>query len=212
MADILLDVQSPSATPSAGQLVLYPDNVNKRLAQKDDAGVVRTLAALMNASSANQTGFSSDTYLTGSSIAIPQSGLKVGSIYRLRFDMAKTGAGTAAAAINIRFGTAGTTADTARLTFTFGAGTANADTGIIEVVAVVRTAGASGVLAGMARATHHLAATGLVSTGASGTGIILATSSAFDMTVANSIIGASFNGGASFSGTNTIVESSLENA
>jgi hypothetical protein len=163
-----------------------------------------------NASAANQTGFSSDTYLTGSSIAIPSGRPPtVGTAYHLRFDMTKTAAGTATPTVIVRFGTAGAVGDTARITFTFGAGDATADSGIFEVFAVVRVAGASTTMAGWARCTHHLAATGLTSTGASGTGIIFATASAFDSTVAGSTIGASFNGGASFAGTNTVVQASL---
>jgi hypothetical protein len=212
MADILLDVQSPPSTPSAGQGAIYIDSVSKRPAVKDDAGLVTTLPCIVKTSTANQTGFSSDTYLSGSGIAIPGGLVKAGTLYRLRFDMVKTAAGTAAAAINVRFGTNGTTADTARLTFTFAAGTAAVDTGIFEVFVHFRTAGASAVAVGMARCTHHLASTGLITTGASGTGIILVTSAAFDSTVANSIIGASFNGGASFSGTNVVQQAQLINA
>lgn len=125
--------------------------------------------------------------------------------------MVKTAAGIATPILAIRFGTAGTTTDTARLTFTFAAGTAAIDTGIVEVLVHFRTVGATGVATGSARIAHHLAATGLTSTGASGTGIILATSAAFDTTVASSIIGASFNGGTSFAGTNTLVQAELFN-
>jgi hypothetical protein len=164
----------------------------------------------VNASAANQTDFSADTYLTGSSIAIPSGRPPtVGTLYRCTFDMTKTAAGTATPTVIVRFGTAGAVADTARITFTFAAGTAAADSGIFEVFAVVRVAGASTTMAGWCRCTHHLAATGLVSTGASGTGIIFATAAAFDSTVASSTIGTSFNGGASFAGTNTVVRSEL---
>jgi hypothetical protein len=161
-----------------------------------------------NASTANQTDFSSDTYLTGSSILLPDPPV-VGTAYHLRFDMTKTGAGTATPTVIVRFGTAGAVGDTARITFTFGAGTAAIDSGIFDVVAHFRVVGASATMAGYARCTHHLAATGLTNTGASGTGIIFATATAFDSTVASSYIGASFNGGASFSGTNTVVQASL---
>lgn len=165
-----------------------------------------------NASAANQTDFSADTYLAGSSIAIPSGRpLTVGAAYHLRFDMTKTAAGTATPTVIVRFGTAGAVGDTARITFTFDAGTAAVDSGIFDVVAVVRTAGATATMAGWCRCTHHLAATGLVSTGASGTGIKYATASSFDATVAGSVIGASFNGGASFVGTNTVVHASLTN-
>jgi hypothetical protein len=171
------------------------------------------LPSAYNASTANQTGFAADTYLVGSNITIPPT-LKIGSRYRLTFDMVKTAAGTAASTLIIRYGTAGSTADTARVTFTFGAGTAAVDTGTYEVFCHFRSVGSgtSAVLQGMIECSHHLAATGLISTGASGNGILLVTSGGFDSTPAGSIIGASFNGGASFSGTNTKVEAELLNA
>jgi hypothetical protein len=210
MSELLLDVQSAPATPSAGQSIIWVDSTSKKWQSKDDSGSVDTLGDIENASTANQTGFAADTYLVGSSIAIPSTLLKAKTLYRLVFDMVKTAAGTAAFAINVRVGTAGTTADAARLTFTFGAGTAAIDTGTFEILAHIRNIGASAVLVGICRCTHHLAATGLISTGASGTGILTVTSAAFDSTVANLIIGASVNGGASFSGTNTLVQSELK--
>jgi len=211
MADIILDVQSNPSTPSAGQLVVFGNTTTKRLTTVNDAGMADTVGGITNASTANQTGFAADTYLVGSSLSIPPALLRVGTTYRLKFDMVKTAAGTATPILIVRIGTAGTTADAARLTFTFAAGTAAIDTGVFEVRVHVRTAGATAVIVGAASCNHHLAATGLTSTGASGTGIILATSAAFDATVTNSIIGASFNGGASFSGTNVLVESELLN-
>lgn len=210
MGKILIDAEGNPATPAAGKARLLVNTTSKRLTCIDDTGRAATVEGLFNSSTANQTGFTSDTYLTGSSISIPPALLRVGTTYYCAFDMAKTG-GTGAPTPIIRFGTNGTTADTARLTFTFGAGTAVADTGIFEVWAHVRTSGASGVMVGMCRCTHHLAATGLTNTGASGTGIILVTSGSFDMTVASSIIGISFNGGASFGGTNTVVQTRLTN-
>lgn len=172
------------------------------------AGIVAK-TMLSNSSTANQTGFSSDTYLAGSSLTIPTGKqVAMGFSYHLIFDMVKTAAGTAAAVLNIRFGTAGTTADTARLTFTFTAGDANADTGTFEVWAHFRTVGSgtSAVLVGVAQCRHQLAATGLTTGGTGGSFTIPVTSGGFDSTVASSIIGASFNGGAAFSGTNTLVQ------
>ena len=211
MAEILLDNQSAPTTPASGTTYIYVDSTSKKLTTKNDTGTTDTVDDVANASTANQTGFAADTYVAGSSLTVPPGLLRVGSMFYCCFDMVKTAAGTAAATIIIRFGTAGTTADTARITFTWGAGTAAVDSGIFEVWAHVRTAGASGVLVGIARCTHHLAATGLISTGASGMGFLTVTSSAFDMTVANSIIGVSFNGGTSFAGTNTVVQSYMKN-
>lgn len=159
----------------------------------------------------NPGNFNADTYLTGSAVALPPGGFKAGHCYSCLFDMAKTAAGTAALAITVRLGTAGTTSDAAILTFTFGAGTAAGDTGIFEVYFHFRTVGSgtAAVIAGAAECSHLLAATGLVSTGASGWGTILGVSSGFDSTVSNNFLGLSVNGGASFVGTNTIVEAKL---
>lgn len=211
MAQILLDTQSTPAAPAAGQGILYFDNVTKRLTTKNDAGQIDSVDDVAAASTANQTGFAADTYLAGASLAIPSGLVRAGSMYYCIFDMVKTAAGVAAFTITIRFGTAGTIADTARVTLAFAIGTAAVDTGTFEVWAAFRNVGAAAVIAAMCRCTHHLAATGLITTGASGTGIILATSAGFDSTVPASTIGISVNGGTSFAGTNTIVESYLNN-
>src|SRR6266850_145465 len=108
MADVLLDVQSPAATPAAGQSVLYCDTTSKKWQSKNDGGVVDTLGDLENFSTANQTGvsnFSADSYLSGSSLAVPGSLVRAGTMYYLCFDMVKTGAGTATPILSVRFGT-----------------------------------------------------------------------------------------------------------
>ncbi len=156
-------------------------------------------------------GYSSDTYLAGSGIAVPTGGFVAGARYGCVFDMVKTAAGSAQFTITLRIGTLGTTADAAILTFAFAVGTAAADTGTFEVWAHFRTVGATttAVLVGTADCFHALAATGLITTGASGQGQITVVSSGFDSTIAGTTIGLSVNGGASFSGTNTIVEAEL---
>lgn len=211
MALILLDTQSTPTTPSAGQGKLYFDNVSKKLTTVNDAGVIDTVDDVLNTSTANQTGFAADTYLTGANLAIPPGLLKVSTTYYCAFDMTKTAAGVAAATVIVRIGTAGTIADTARLTFTFGAGTAVVDTGIFEVWVHARSVGAAGVLTGMCRCTKiAAAAAGLTNSGASSVAIFLVTSAGFDTTVPASTIGISFNGGAAFAGTNTVVQSWLK--
>lgn len=110
-------------------------------------------------------------------------------------------------------GTLGTTADAAILTLAFAAGTAAVDLGTFDVWVTFRTVGTgtAAVVAGVARCSHHLAATGLVSTGASGTGIVKGTSAGFDSST-QTILGLSVNGGASFSGTSTMVQARLAKA
>lgn len=166
-----------------------------------------------NNSVADQTPFATDTYLAGSSFAIPKGRLPAAgrATYKLRFDMTKTAAGTAQAALVIRVGTAGTVADAAVLTFTFTAGTAAVDTGVFEVLVTFRTVGATGVATGVCMLNHNLAATGLTSGGTGGAEILKVTSSAFSTIVADSYIGASFNGGASFAGTCTLVQAEWDN-
>lgn len=176
-------------------------------------GVIKSATgsgALYNQAVASQTGFAADTYLVGSSIAIPSSGLRVGSRYRLLFDVTKTAAGVATPAINIRVGTAGTTADTSRAAMTFPAQTAVVDSGSFEIDVVARTVGSgtSAVLQGFARLRHGLAATGLSTSGGP---IVVNTGGGFDSTVANSIIGASVNGGASAAWTIQLVAAELLN-
>jgi hypothetical protein len=209
MADISLDVQSAPSTPAAGKAILYVDSTSKKLSTINDAGVIDTMDNLPNRSTAAQgPGFATDTYLTGSSISIPPGVLKIGAMYRCTFDVSKTAAGTATPIVIVRFGTNGTTADTARLTFTFTAGTAAADVGMFDIYALFRTVGASGVMQGRARITHNLSITGIVNLVSP---TLQVTSGAFDTTVANSIIGCSVNGGASAAWTVQLVEAELAN-
>ena len=180
-----------------------------------DAAAMRATLGLTrsvyNASVAAQgAGFATDTYLTGSSIAIPASSLQAKTLYRCVFNVTKTAAGVATPIINIRFGTNGTTADTSRGTLTFSAQTAVADEGVFEVWATFRTVGSgtSAVLQTAGRITHGLSITGL-DTLVSETEI--ATSAGFDSTVASSIIGLSVNGGTSAAWTVSLVQAELVN-
>jgi len=173
------------------------------------AGLQQSLGAgYRNGSTATvSAGYASDTYLAGSAVTVPAGAWKVGTIYQCGFDMVKTAAGSAAFTITIRIGTLGTTGDTSVYTIPWGAGTAAIDTGWFEVYIAFRTVGAGATIAAVGTCAHHLAATGLVSTGASGNGIIAqGVGGSFSSTTAT-ILGLSVNGGASFSGTNTTVQS-----
>jgi len=165
-----------------------------------------------NASVVAQTGFATDTYLTGSSIRIPVGQLaKVKSLYVCTFDVVKTAAGTAAPTVILRVGTAGAVGDTARLTFTFPAQSAVVDTGRFRVAAAFRTigSGTSAVLQGLAELQHNLAATGLATVNPAGFVPLQVTSGGFDSTVANLFLGLSVNGGASAAWTTQLVESRM---
>lgn len=166
-----------------------------------------------NSSSTVSASFNTDTLLAGSSILLPSGVTIAGIQYEVVFDMVKTAAGTATPIVNIRFGTAGTTADASICTMTFGAGTAAVDTGKFTMVGTLRSAGSgtTAVMAGSTMINHALAATGLTNTGASGTGQITTIGGGFNSTVANSYLSVSFNGGTSFSGTNNYVQARLYN-
>lgn len=158
-------------------------------------------------------GYSSDTYLAGSAIGVPTGGFTAGMKYTCIFDMVKTGAGTAQFTVTLRIGTGGgVVGDTSIQAFALGAGTANADTGRFVLEAYFRTVGSgtSAVIVGSLFVNHFLAATGLTNTGASGWGAVTAVSSGFDSTIAATTMGISVNGGGSFSGTNTYVETFLQ--
>lgn len=164
-----------------------------------------------NASVANQgAGFATDTYLTGSDVLIPAGRLQAKTKYRCKFNVTKTGAGTATPIINVRVGTAASTADTSRGTLTFSAQTAVADEGTFEITAVFRTVGSgtSAVLQSLGQLSHRLSITGL------GVGVSepeVATSGGFDSTVASLKIGCSVNGGTSAAWTVNLVDAMLEN-
>jgi hypothetical protein len=186
------------ATLLPGQALIFLDGVG--------FVIIPATTSLRNFSTSQQTGFSSDTYLTGSYLKFPALP-SVGLIYECKFDITKTAAGTATPIINIRVGTAGTTSDTARNTFTFGAGTAAVDVAHVSIYALFRAVGSgtSAVLQAVAAAVKNLEATGW-STNVS---TRVSTSGGFDSTIANLGIGISYNGGASAAHTIQLVESRI---
>jgi hypothetical protein len=159
-----------------------------------------------NANIADVVANAADTYLTGSALLIPTDGLKAGTVARWRFFLTKTAAGVAAPVWSVRVGVAGTTGDTARLTFTGPAQTAAADTAEVIIEAVLRNIGAAGVLAGGLTLNHNLAATGFANQGAV---VLQNTSAGFDTTPANLILGVSVDPGAAGVWTHQLVRAEL---
>jgi hypothetical protein len=154
-------------------------------------------AWITNAATANQTGFASDTYVTGTKIVGTAGSWTAGGTYYGMFEMTKTAAGTAGAIITLRMGTAGTTADAAEAVFTLPAGVAAIGAAVIEVWITFRTVGASGTGAYVIRVTSEgggFMGTGVYNQLVSGTSITTDTT-----TLTN--IGVSFNGGSVFQGT-----------
>lgn len=196
MSRIILNSASAiPSVPTAGKIAIFSDSVNKSLKLLDENGFVQGLNQLGNFSVASQAPTAATrTYLTGSKIAVPKNKLQVGSQFNWKWNMTKTAAGTAASTIDIAVGTAGTTADTARLSFTKPAGTAVIDEGFCEINAIVRTIGATGVMVGEFWMLHNLQITGHMVIPTCAVNII---SSGFDMTVADLFVGLCLTSGAS---------------
>jgi hypothetical protein len=209
MADLLVDTQGTPASPSAGKALLYPDSSSKQWTGKNENGRCFSFdGAVRNWNTADVVANAADTYLVGSSIAIPQHLLQAGATFKWRFVFTKTAAGLATPIWSVRVGTLGTIADVARLVFTGPAQTAVIDTGIVEINAVLRNIGAAGVLAGGLELVHNLATTGIATSQAP---CLQTTSAGFDTTVANLIVGVSCNPGSAGVWTHQTVVAEMSN-
>lgn len=183
------------ATPSSGSSTAYVDTTTKLLSVKDDAGYVRSLGRNNFSVTSQAPAATTRTYITGSALAMPTNKMQIGTCFRWVFDMTKTAFGSAASTFDICVGTAGTTADTARVSFTKPAGTAVADTARVTIEAICRgPLSASGIMAGTFHMSHNLAATGhAIIPNVNVTTV----SGAFDVTVAGLIVGLCITSGAS---------------
>lgn len=141
----------------------------------------------------NITATSVDTYLTGSALSVGGR-VKVGTVLAWRFFIRKTAAGVVAPNFHFRFGTTGTTADTASLTLAGAAQTADADVGLCDLSAVVDSVGASGTVTGARWFTHQGTTTGLMNTAQNR--VQAATSAAFATNAGTLIAGVSVDPGA----------------
>lgn len=148
------------------------------------------------------------TYIPGSALPVPVGGLKVGAKLRWVLNMAKTAAGAAASTFDICFGTLGTVADTARVSFAKPAGTAAADEARVVIEAVVRSVSATGVVIGEFTMVHNLAATGHATIPAV---VVNTISAAFANNVADLIVGLCITTGAADVITVEYVEATLSN-
>jgi hypothetical protein len=165
------------------------------------------------ATSTPAAGFAADTYLAGSGVTIPDGKVQAKSKYYCMFRVSKTAAGTATPIITVRVGTAGTTADTARLTFTFAAGTAAVDTGIFELWISFQSVGSgtSAVLEGTIELRKSTATAAGITNDAKQCINQEATSAGFDSTVSGLTIGVSVNGGTSAAWTISNVRARVDN-
>jgi hypothetical protein len=204
-----------SVTGTLGDI--YEDETNGNLYQKRSGTATNTgwqmisYPRVNNQNTAGQTlGTNATTYINGSALVVPLTGLKQGTRMYWQLTVTKTGAGTAANSIDVRVGTAASTADTSRASLSMGAGTGVIDTAVIEVWAHLLTVGSgtSAVLVGALKAGHNLQNTGffvLPVVAAS------ATSAGFDSTPANLKIGLSWTSGASMVPTVVICQATMEN-
>ncbi len=211
MADLLIDNQAVPSTPASGKTILFSEQGGKRLTYKDDSGRTYTIGgAIRNWNTADVVANAADTYLTGSGLVVPTGlALQVGTTFRWRLVMTKTAAGVAAPIWVLRVGTAGSVADTARLTFTQVAlQTGAIDTGFVDIIAVLRNVGAAGILAGGLWLNHVLAATGFSTLT---TNVLQVTSSGFDTTVPGTIVGLSVNPGSAGVWTHQVIQSEMLN-
>lgn len=147
------------ATPASGMIASFAD-LDKITKTKDSNGFVRSVQS--NQSIASQApAATTRTYITGSKIALAaanrlQASANGASMFRWRFNMTKTAAGIAASTFDIAFGTAGTTADTAQISFTKPAGTAAVDEAFVEIECTVRSINAStGTVSGEFTLVHN---------------------------------------------------------
>jgi hypothetical protein len=187
------DYTIESATLAAGERMSYAEGRGMRFFDSQGREKVPTQPrASGNATVAQIASHSADTYYVGLQVA---DRVQAGSWFRWTF-RANKGGGTATPTYIIRYGTAGTTSDTARVTMTGAAQTAVADEGYFIVEAGFRAVGASAVLVGHHALFHRLATTGFSVT-ASNVFLTPVVSATFDSSVANSIIGLSVNPGAS---------------
>lgn len=206
------------ATPDDADIIPFVDldgggagvHLNKKITFSELTAYFEGRNRVSNASIANQTFSTTDAYVVGSDCLIPVIRLQQRSEYRFRMQLQKTSttSSTATPIVTVRYGTNGSTADTARCVLTFPAQTAVADDGFIDVFVTFRQVGASAVLSATGVLDHRLASTGLCNTN---TGLAKAVSGAFDSFVAGSKIGVSFNGGASFAGNTDLVQAELMN-
>jgi hypothetical protein len=201
VADILMDNQTAPTTPAAGKSVAWNDSTTKAFVHTDDSGR-HTGSLSRNDAVGSLSIAAADTYITNSGLLIPSFGMKTGMLFRWFITVTKTAAGTAQAIYTVRIGSNQSTADTSRLALTATtAQTAAVSSGILIVIAHVRTVSASGVIVGGVGVTSNNAGLG---SGISGV------SSTFDNTaLAGQYLGLSINNGTAGAWTVETVTSEL---
>lgn len=94
MGKLVMTEEGAPATPSAGIVVPWCDNVLPGLFAKDDTG--RVWGRTHRASVASQgAGFASDTYVTNSGMLVGSFGVQAQTIFEWQLSASKTAAGVA---------------------------------------------------------------------------------------------------------------------
>ena len=198
---ILITEQTVPVTPAANEVVQWPDMVLSSPFVKDAAG--RAWGRSHRSSIANQTGFASDTYVTGSGILVPSFGVQAQTMFEWIMSVSKTAAGVAAPVYQLRVGGLQTTADVSLMSMTGPAQTAVADVGVLTILVTVRSVGAAGVFQAIAIWNHNAVITGFSVDDA---GAIQGTSAGLNNSAfGGAFVGLSINGGASAAWTMTQV-------
>ena len=169
-----------------------------------------TSEPVRNASSASLSlnlGSGVETYLVGSTLAVPAAGLKIGSSFHWRFSMQKSGVGTAAGSLRLRAGPTGDESDPTVSIFTKKAGTSAIDAGIFDIVSVVQSLGASAQIASMMVLMHDLSATGFATT----PNVVQLATGTLDLTQAGLKFGITYVNGANDSYTCPLLVAELVN-
>lgn len=214
MADSKISaLPAASAGVTTQEIPINDSATTKKLTVDQIIVLTKSVTGVSGISTASQSPTANtDTYLTGSRLLVPAStgrgSLKVGSIYQVRIQASKTAAGLVAPVFTVRFGTAGTTADTAICSATGAAQTAVADLGVWTITVPFLTVG-TGTTA-TARALLQLTHNTQALTGLGGLPTTApAVGSGFNSQTASAGIGVSLNTGTSGAWTITSVVAEL---
>lgn len=157
------------------------------------AGVDSGSAWKFNANTADVVVTGADTYLPSTALIIGGR-VKAGTVLRWKLFATKTAAGVATPTFTVRFGTAGTIADTARLQFTGVAQTAATDTMFVELEVIIRSVSILGVVQASFNMHHFNTTTGVANKAQEQ--IFNGLSAAFNNTASALTVGLSVNPGA----------------
>lgn len=165
LADLVGSTATLATSPLAGdeRLLASDSGADRVITPRQIAAYIGDALGNQYFGTAQSLTASATTYLSGSGIQVPTGERVKNTTYaRWKCQMHKTGAGTVANSLLVKWGTNGTTADATLATLAFPIGTAAADEAVFEVFAAFRSigAGTAAVLVAEARMYHNLQITG----------------------------------------------------